>query len=344
MTDCKRSVVGLFLLQTSERKENMDEQISTTVEATETQTTPETSENQTTEEVTTQPDDVQEPANDEAETTETESQEQTTEPPKDWEKIAKDNQASFTKVSQELAELKKQMQESKPRLVEQGKINPQFEQKYKFDVDNREFLAYDNLARQLEPETRAEVEKLLGEARRLYNPNNNRAYEAKMASIKDYFRSDIVEQIATEKQNLYAQMQNKFQQAIQEDKQERADRVALAIQNVPELSELVMAESENYSPEVFGIVKTMFDYTGDVDIDTTKKAINKIKELGVKEYLAKQNAQKASNNANIPEGANVTQPKSSIPDAKTIQNTPGLYTKLAKKYGQAKIDAILMKG
>ena len=75
-----------------------------------------------------------------------------------------------------------------------------------------------------------------------------------MASIKDYFRSDLVEQIATEKQNLYAQMQGKFQQAIQADKQERADRVALAIQNVPELSELVMAESENYSPEVFGIV------------------------------------------------------------------------------------------
>ena len=324
----------------------MDEQISTTVEATETQTTPETSENQTTEEVqTSQSDDVQESVNTEAETTETEAQEQTKEPLKDWEKIAKDNQASFTRVSQELAELKKQMQESKPKLVEQGKINPQFEQKYKFDVDNREFLAYDNLARQLEPETRAEVERLLGEARRLYNPNNTRAYEAKMASIKDYFRSDLVEQIATEKQNLYAQMKGKFQQAIQADKQERADRVAVAIEAVPELSELVMADSENYTPEVFNIVKTMFDYTGDVDVEATKNAITKIKELGVKEYLAKQSAETAKDKANVPEGTNVTQTKSSsIPDAETIRNTPGLYTKLAKKYGQAKIDAILMKG
>lgn len=332
----------------------MDEQISTTVTgvgaagtttaATEAQTTPETSENQTTEDVNTQPDDVQESANTEAETTETEAQEQTKEPQKDWEKIAKDNQASFTKVSQELAELKKQMQERQPKLVEQGKINPQFEQKYKLEVDNKEFLAYDNLARQLEPETRAEVERLLGDARRLYNPNNTRAYEAKMATVKDYFRSDLVEQIATEKQNLYSQIQDRFQQAIQADKQEKADRVAVAIEAVPEIAQLVMQESENYSPEVFGIVKTMFDYTGDVDIQATKNAITKIKELGVKEYLARQNAQSASNKANVPEGANVTQTKSSMPDAKTIQNTPGLYTKLAKKYGQAKVDQILMRG
>ncbi len=323
----------------------MDEQISTTVEATETQTTPETSESQTTEEVTTQPDDVQEPATNEAETTETESQEQTTEPPKDWEKIAKDNQASFTKVSQELAELKKQMQENKPKLVEQGKINPQFEQKYKFDVDNREFLAYDNLARQLEPETRAEVERLLGEARRLYNPNNNRAYEAKMASIKDYFRSDLVEQIATEKQNLYAQMQNRFQEAIQADKQERADRVALAIEAVPELSELVMPDSENYSDEVFGIVKTMFDYTGNVDIEATTKAISKIKELGVKEYLAKQNAQKASNNANVPDGSSVVQKTTTgIPSKQEMIANPKLYEKAVKKFGMEKVDAVIMKG
>ena len=323
----------------------MDEQISTTVEATEEQTTPETSENQTTEEVqTSQPDDVQEPEKSEVETTETEAQEQTKEPPKDWEKIAKDNQASFTKVSQELAELKKQMQENRPKLVEQGKINPQFEQRYKLEVDNKEFLAYYNLARQLEPETRAEVERLLSDARRLYNPNNNRAYEAKMATVKDYFGSDLIEQIANEKQNLYSQIKDRFQQAIQADMQERADRVAVAIEAVPEVSELVMEKSENYSPEVFNIVRTMFEYTGDVDVEGTKNAIAKIKELGVKEYLAKQNAQKASSNANVPEGSNVTQTKSSMPDAKTIQNTPGLYTKLAKKYGQAKIDAILMKG
>ena len=262
----------------------------------------------------------------------------------DWEKRAKDTQASFTKVSQELAELKKQVAQNQPRLVEQGKINPEFEQKYKFDVDNREFLAYDNLARQLEPETRAEVERLLGEARSLYNPNNTRAYESKMAAVKDYFRSDLVEQIATEKQRLYSQVQEKFQQAVAADKQERAEKVANAIKADPELAGLLVADSENFSPEVLNLVETIFDFTGDVDIQTTKNAIAKIKELGVKEYLAKQSAQAATEKAKVPEGSNVTQVKSELPDAKTIQNTPGLYTKLAKKYGQAKIDEILMKG
>lgn len=321
----------------------MEENVSTTVETSEEQTTPEAAETsqsdneQTTENVT------KESENAEVETTETEAQEQTKEQPKDWEKIAKDNQASFTKVSQELAELKKQVEQNKPRLVEQGKINPKFEQQYKFEVDNREFLAYDNLARQLEPETRAVVENLLGEARRLYNPNNKRAYEAKMATIKDYFRSDLVEQIAGEKLNLYSQMQAEFNKAIQADKLQRADRVAQAVEEVPELYSLVNAESDNFSPEVFDIVKTMFDYTGDVDVQATTKAISKIKELGVKEYLAKQSAQKAASNANVPEGDTVVQ-KSTMPKADEIRNTPGLYTKLAKKYGQAKVDAILMKG
>lgn len=349
MTDRKKSVVGLFCCPkyASKRKENkMDEQISTTVEATETQTTQETPENQTTEDTqNTQPDDVQEPVNNEAETTETESQEQKPEPPKDWEKIAKDNQASFTKVSQELAELKKQMQESKPKLVEQGKINPEFEQQYKFDIDNREFLAYDNLARQLEPEARDEVEKLLGEARRLYNPNNNRAYEAKMATIKDYFRSDLVEQIANEKQKLFSQMKSKFDEAIAQDKQERANQVANAIEQVPELKELVVPESDNYSREVFDIVKTMFDCTGGVDIEATTKAITKIKELGVKEYLAKQSAQKEKNNATVPDGSNVVQKTSTgMPSAQEMIADPKLYEKAVKKFGMDKVDAVIMKG
>ena len=184
----------------------MEETVTTTVETPQEQTTPKVTENQTIEE--TQPEVTEEPANVEAETTETAGGEEPkkVEPTKNWEQIAKDNQASFTRVSQELAELKKQVAAQKPQLVQEGKINPEFEQRYKFDVDNKEFLAYDNLSRQLEPETRAVVENLLNEAKRLYNPNNNRAYEAKLAQIKDYFRADIVEQIALEKRDLIGKM------------------------------------------------------------------------------------------------------------------------------------------
>ena len=326
----------------------MEETVTTTVETVSEQTTPDVVENQTTEttETETQPDATQESETDAGEATETaEAETQTVEPTKNWEQIAKDNQASFTRVSQELAELKKQVAAQKPQLVQEGKINPEFEQQYKFDVDNKEFLAFDGLARQLEPETRAVVENLLNEARRLYNPNNNRAYEGKMAQIKDYFRSDIVEQIALEKQNLIGKMKGEFERALQADKQERANRIAERIEQVPELNELVQESSENYSPEVLGIIKQMFDYAGDIDIESTTKAISKIKELGVKEYLAKQNAEKAKAQANVPTGEQVVQKQSTgIPTRDELLADPSLYAKAAKKYGMEKVDAVIMKG
>ena len=49
----------------------------------------------------------------------------------------------------------------------------------------------------------------------------------------------------------------------------------------------------------------MFDNYGAVDFDLTAKAIDKIKSLGVKEYLAGQKAQKQKENANVPDGENI---------------------------------------
>ena len=293
----------------------------------------------------------QEPETAETETTETaeEVKEQV-----DWEKRAKDTQASFTKVSQEKAELAKRIEELeqqlKPKIVNEGKINPEFEQKYKFDADNQEFLTYDNLARQLDTEQRAEVEELLRQAQRLYNPTNNRAYEQKMAEIKNYFDAGIVEQIALNKSKLLGDMQSEFNKAIQADKQERADKVAKAIESVPELNELVQPESENYSPEVFGIVKTMFDYTGGVDIEATQKAIAKIKDLGVKEYLAKQKAETEKAQANVPTGTEVVQKETpTITPEQASQNYQKYVEKFQKdglsfKDAMAKVDSIIMKG
>ena len=300
----------------------------------------------------------QEPANVE-ETAEIKEGEEVKEEVIDWEQRAKDNQASFTRVSQEKAELTKRIEELenqlKPKMVQEGKINPEYEQKYRFDVDNQEFIAYENLTRQLEPEQREQAESLLREAQRLYNPKNNRAYESKMAEVKDYFRSDIVEQIATEKQNMLSQIKGEFDKAILADKQEKANKVAAAIEQVPELNELVQPDSENYSPEVFGIVKTMFDYTGGVDIESTQKAISKIKELGVKEYLAKQKAETQKAQANVPTGETVIQKQASgLPTAEELRTNNGLYLKTVNKLGgkdsqkrqevMNKLDAILMKG
>ena len=328
----------------------MEETVTTTVEAAQEQTTPDVEETtqpveeQTTEEATQEPDEV------EAEATETAEAEEPQKVETNWEQIAKDNHASFTRVSQELAELKKQVAAQKPQIVENGKINPEFEQQYKFDIDNREYLAFDNLARQLEPETRAVVENLLNDARKLYNPKNNRAYESKMAQIKDYFRSDIVEQIAIEKRDLIGKMEKEFDRYQQADKQEKANRVAEKIEQVPELNELVQEKSENFSPEVLSIVKQMFENSGDLDIELTTRAISKIKELGVKEYLAKQNAEKAKAQANVPTGDKVVQKQSTTITAEDAVNNYEKYIAKFQKEGlsfrdaMAKVDAIIMKG
>ena len=316
----------------------MEETISTTSEVTTEQTTPDVVEEttqpaeteQTTEETTTQePETVA--------TTETETEQ----PTKNWEQIAKDNQASFTRVSQELAELKKQMAQNQPKYVDdKGKITPEYEQQYRFDVDNREYLAYDQLSRQLEPDTRAEVERLLQEAKSLYNPNNKHAYNQKMSEIKNYFNADIVEQIALDKKQLESQMQSEFDRLTQEHKAQKSKEIAEMVEQSEDLKALLYQESENYSPEVFGIVKQMFDLTGGVDLDVINKAVSSIKALGVKEHLAQQKANAEKQKASVPTGQAVQVNTQPLTREYAVNN----YAEAVKKYGMDKVDVIIMKG
>lgn len=288
----------------------------------------------------------QEPAENTQEVAENVEGEQTPkEPVIDWEKRAKDNQAEFTRVSQELAELKKQIADNKPKIVQNGRINPEYERNYKWQVDSEEYLAYDNLARQLEPEQRAVVENLLREANGLYDPNNTRAYESKMAQVKDYFRSDYVEKIALHKKDQLSRMQSEFDKAITAEKHDRANKVAQSIEAVPELNELVAPESENFSQDVFDIVKAIFDYTGNLNVESTTKAVQKIKELGVKEYIAKQQAEQVKAKANVPVGNSVVQEKSTgLPTRDELLANPHKYKDAVKKFGMEKVDAVIMKG
>lgn len=316
----------------------MEETISTTSEVSTEQTTPDVVEEttqpaeteQTTEEATTQePETVA--------TTETETEQ----PTKNWEQIAKDNQASFTRVSQELAELKKQMAQNQPKYVDdKGKITPEYEQQYRFDVDNREYLTYDQLSRQLEPDTRAEVERLLQEAKSLYNPNNKHAYNQKMSEIKNYFNADIVEQIALDKKQLENKMQSEFDRLTQEHKTQKSREIAEMVEQSDDLKALLYQESENYSPEVFGIVKQMFDLTGGVDLDVINKAVSSIKALGVKEHLAQQKANAEKQKASVPTGQAVQVNAQPLTREYAINN----YVEAVKKYGMDKVDKIIMKG
>ena len=320
-----------------QKGKTMEETISTTSEVTTEQTTPDVEEEKTQpEEQTIEKTETQEPET--VATTETETEQ----PTKNWEQIAKDNQASFTRVSQELAELKKQMAQNQPKYVDdKGKITPEYEQQYRFDVDNREYLTYDQLSRQLEPETRAEVERLLQEAKSLYNPNNKHSYNQKMSEIKNYFNADIVERIALDKKQLENKMQSEFDRLTQEHKTQKSREIAEMVEQSEDLKALLYQESENYSPEVFGIVKQMFDLTGGVDLDVINKAVSSIKALGVKEHLAQQKTNAEKQKANVPTGQTVAQNGGeSLTRDFAIKN----YQDAVKKYGMEKVDEIIMKG
>ena len=267
-----------------------------------------------------------------------------TETTPNWENSYKELQATFTRQSQELAQLKKQVQEqSQPKYVDdKGKVTAEYEQQYRFEVDNREYLTYDQLARQLEPEARAEAERLLQEAKTLYNPNNKSAYNQKLNEIKNYFDSDVVIQIALDKQKLESQMQSEFDRLTQEHKTQKSKEIAEMVEQSEDLKALLYKESENYSEDVFGIVKQMFDLTGGVDLDVINNAVSSIKALGVKEHLAKQKAEAERAKAVVPTGEVVNATNTEQMTADYVREN---YQEAVKKLGSMEeADRILMKG
>ena len=259
----------------------------------------------------------------------------------DWKNSYKELQSSFTRQSQELAELKKQIAQNQPKYVDdKGKITPEYEQQYRFNLDNQEFLTYDHYSRELPPDERDIVEGLLKEAKMLYNPNNKTAYEQKMNEIKNHFDSNLVISIALDKQQLENNMQSEFDRLTQEHKTQKSREIAEMVEQSEDLKALLYQESENYSPEVFGIVKQMFDLTGGVDLDVINKAVSSIKALGVKEHLAQQKANAEKQKANVPTGQAITSGGEALTRDYAIAN----YAEAVKKYGMEKVDAIIMKG
>ena len=273
----------------------------------------------------------------------------------DLEKGYKEAEKSFNKV----AELEKRIQEyesKRPKYVtEDGKFNPELKIKYDQYIDNQEFLTYAELSRQLDVETRAEVERLLGEAQNLYNPRNKSAYLNKLKEAKNYFDSEVIESIAERKRDLEAQAKYEMQGYEKNERNRRVNECAEKIKNVPELYNLVNAESPNYTPEVVGLLDAVYDAYGDVDIPQTLNVINKIKDLGVKEYKAKQDFEATKTNASVGQGNNVTtKTTSGFPTRAELIADPSLYQKTINQLSggsqakrieiERKLDAVIMKG
>lgn len=268
----------------------------------------------------------------------------------DLEKGYKEAEKSFNKVA-ELEKRIKEFESKQPKYVtEEGKFNPELKLQYDQYIDNQEFITYSELARQLDNETRNEVEHLLREAQNLYNPRNKSAYKQKLKEAKNYFDSEVIESIAERKKVLEAQANQKMQGYEQEERNRKLTVCAEKIKNAPELYELVNQESPNFKPEVMGILDAVFNAYGDVDIPQVMNAINTIKEMGVKEYQAKQEFEKTKTQANVGQGNNVTTPQPETISAKDAAKNYQKYVDKFQKEGlsfkdaMAKVDTIILKG
>lgn len=318
----------------------MEETISTPTESTQEQTPLDVTENSQPVEQQTPETANQELVNDENVAEIAEEVEQ----PKEqinWEKRAKDNQAEFTRVSQELAELKKQMAQNQPKYVdEKGKITPEYQQNRQREIDLAEFTDYYNYSRHLGENERLEVEQLLAKADRAYNPADKTAYEQIMNQVENYFDSRLVKQISLNKKEKENNMQADFDKMTQEHRLQKSREFASLVEQSEDLKALLYQESENYSPEVFGIAKQMLDLTGGIDFDVFNKAVSSIKALGVKEHLAQQKANAEKQKASVPTGQAVQVNTQLLTRDYAVNN----YAEAVKKYGMDKVDEIIMKG
>ena len=203
----------------------------------------------------------------------------------DYEKQYKELQAEYTRKSQEFADFKRQHEQ--PSIIDdRGNPTSQFEKNFNYQLDNYEFSSYLNLARGLDPEDRQEVEDKLDMANRAYVSGNTQNYRALMNEVKQYFNPEYIEQI---RDTINAEKSKKdayIQQAVYQQRQDNAIRMAEEISKDETLNALVNPDSETYSKPVFDIVHQLFNLTGGLDIKLASEAINAIKQQAITEYKA----------------------------------------------------------
>ena len=192
---------------------------------------------------------------------------------------------------------------------------------------------------------RQEAEKYLAQAQKLYNPKNKQAYSDKLALVKNLFDADTVENIIARKQ-LYQNNLNFQKENLQRQACDTISRnFAREVQSAPELEALLNPYSPDFSREIFNLVESNLHTFGKIDIPSTMKAIDKIKEMGIRQYIAKRELEKATANANVQSGGSInTSRLTSMPTADELKANPNLYEKACKKFGMDKIDAVIMKG
>ena len=205
----------------------------------------------------------------------------------DWEKAAKDNQASFTKVSIELSELKKELEKQKQMeetaQLQQAKalgFSTVEEAAIVSKVQEAERDFYYQYSSNLEPDEQLAVQKLLLQ----YTQTGNKAL---LSEAKSYFGQDFVEHVAQEK----LKYQNQLESEHKTQKTQAEQEAQLKFINSLEADNKEFLTDLDANPAKANALVTIYR-TGAIrsqgDMDAFKKIYSDIFEAGVNSVKSEQ--------------------------------------------------------
>lgn len=194
-----------------------------------------------------------------------------------WEKNYKEVQGAYTKVTQELAQLKKELEQKKSVVAPTGQIKDEFVQRAAQQLAMEELNAYRQSIFELDSEVQAEVNNLLN----LYQNTGNKNY---LDQAKEYYGSNFVGRIEANKyarsQELANQLESQRKEYQTKVKQEFEDGLktsaptAFAYQN---------KDSKFYCPELESAINGAIGNASPIDVEN---AIKNIEAKVIEKYKA----------------------------------------------------------
>lgn len=214
------------------------------------------------------------------------------------EKGYKETEKSFNRVAElekEIETLRSQVPKQPQIVNERGKVNPQYEQQFYFNLSRGELVEYKNLSFKIEDAQDKELaQEALNKAEQCLYSGNIQGFEANMNEAKTYFNPAYIDKISFLKAQAIANKDNTINQAIQEQKKQALNTLETELRQNQEVWELVDPQSPNYSEDVFGVVKEYFDSFGGVDTNRLASFIKAIEANGVRKYTDNLEAQKTA--------------------------------------------------
>lgn len=265
----------------------------------------------------------------------------------DFEKGYKELQGAFAKSQEKYNELIRQ-QEEQARQNQQALLqranqrgfNTVEEADISDKVAQAEFNYYWQGQNTINPESAQEVQGLLAH----YFHTGNRAY---LEEAKRYYTSDFIESVAVAKQSMEQGLRNQYQQTRNAEHEKAQQELANTLKNdfAEFLGDLQENTGKAQALEMF--CKADFINSPE-DMKVFEHIYSEIEKSAIAKYLKEQEAQKVINEtkekAVIGNNVSTGDIKVNSITREQLLSDPEMYKKAIAKYGEEKVDEIIMKG